>query len=223
MLSLKMFYQVVTFLLTDSKIGHMASRIQKVTLLPALCMFVLSILFALVSFLVIDFSLKQGLLILISSLFVGGLIYTVYWGYSWVFSKKLHERDSGFLLRILSNSRLIGFIVLFLGFVTLGWVFQLVWNDIVVWGKDLGLIFFGSRVGEAIGLGIGMRVVYYFFIGLTFLLVGLVVLLHRFRSCPYYFGYLGSIYRKNPIPSKCFDCSLRMDCLMTDNRSRIRK
>jgi hypothetical protein len=78
-------------------------------------------------------------------------------------------------------------------------------------------------VSEAIGLGIDMRVVYYFFIGLTFLLGGLVMLLHRFRSCPYYFGYLGSIYRKNPIPSKCFDCSLRMDCLMTDNRSRTRK
>jgi hypothetical protein len=201
----------------------MASRIQKVTLLPALCMFVLSILFAFISFIVVDFSLKQGLLILTSSLFIGGLTLAVYWGYSWVWSKKLYESDSGFFLRILSHSRLIGFIVLSLGLVTLAWAFQLVWNDIVVWGKDLGLIFFGSRVGEAIGLGIGMSVVHYFFIGLTFLLIGLVVLLHKFRSCPYYFGYLGSIYRKNPMPLKCFDCSLRMDCLMTDKRSRIGK
>jgi hypothetical protein len=201
----------------------MASRIQKVTLLPALCMFVLSILFAFISFIVVDFSLKQGLLILTSSLFIGGLTLAVYWGYSWVWSKKLYESDSGFFLRILSHSRLIGFIVLSLGLVTLAWAFQLVWKDIVVWGKDLGLIFFGSRVGEAIGLGIGMSVVHYFFIGLTFLLIGLVVLLHKFRSCPYYFGYLGSIYRKNPMPLKCFDCSLRMDCLMTDKRSRIGK
>jgi hypothetical protein len=171
----------------------MASRIQKVTLLPALCMFVLSILFAFISFIVVDFSLKQGLLILTSSLFIGGLTLAVYWGYSWVWSKKLYESDSGFFLRILSHSRLIGFIVLSLGLVTLAWAFQLVWKDIVVWGKDLGLIFFGSRVGEAIGLGIGMSVVHYFFIGLTFLLIGLVVLLHKFRSCPYYFGYLGSI------------------------------
>jgi hypothetical protein len=201
----------------------MALRIQKVTLLPALCMFILSILFAFVSFLVIDFSLKQCLLILISSLFIGGLVYTVYWGYSWVFSKKLHEHDSGLLSRILVHSRLIGFAILFLGLITLAWVFQLVWTDIAVWGKDLSLIFFGSRVGEAIGLGLGMRVVHYFFVGLTFLLVGLAVLFHRFRSCPYYFGYLGSIYRKNPIPSECFHCSLMRDCLMTDNRSRIRK
>jgi hypothetical protein len=201
----------------------MASRIQKVTLLPALCMFVLSILFAFISFIVVDFSLKQGLLILTSSLFIGGLTLAVYWGYSWVWSKKLYESDSGFFLRILSNSRLIGFIVLSSGLFTLAWAFQLVWQDIVVWGKDLGLIFFGSRVGEAIGLGIGMSVVHYFFIGLTFLLIGLVVLLHKFRSCPYYFGYLGSIYRKNPMPLKCFDCSLRMDCLMTDKRSRIGK
>ena len=201
----------------------MASRIQKVTLLPALCAFVLSILFAFVSFLVVDFSLKQGLLVLMSSLFIVGLFYTFYWGYSWVWSKKIYERDSGFFLRILSNSRIIGFILLFLGLVTLAWVFQLVWKDIVVWGKDLGLIFFGSRVGEAISLGIGMSVVYYFFIGLTFLLFGLGVLLNRFRSCSYYFGYLGSMYRKNHFPMKCFDCSLKMDCLMTDKRSGIEK
>jgi len=218
-----MLCRVITFLLSGSKIIHMASRIQKVTLLPALCMFILSILFGLVSFFIIDLSLKQGLLILISSLFIGGLTYVVYWGYSWVLSKRLHERDSGFLMRFLSNSRLIGFIVLSSGFVTLAWVFQLVWKDIVVWSKDLGLIFFGSRVGEAIGLGIGMRVVHYFFIGFTLLLIGLVMLLHKFRSCPYYFGYLGSIYRKNPIPMKCFECSLKMDCLMTDKRSGIRK
>jgi len=80
--------------------------------------------------------------------------------------------------------------------ITLGWVFQLIWNDIIVWNKDLGLIFFGSRIGQAIRLGIGMQLSHYFFIGLTFLLVGLAVLLHKLRSCPYYFGYLGSILSK---------------------------
>jgi len=200
----------------------MASRIQKLTLLPALVMFALSILFALISILA-DFSLRQGLLILTSSLFIGGLTYTVYWGYSWAWSKQIHERNHNFLLRILSYNLLIGVIFLAFGLITLCWVFQLIWNDIIVWHKDLGLIFFGSRIGEAIGLGIGMQPVHYFFIGLTFLLVGLAVLLHKLRSCPYYFGYLGSIYRKDVYPKKCFKCSLQNDCLMTDNRSNMRE
>ena len=200
----------------------MASRLQRITLLPALVMFILSILFALVSLVVGHFSLKQGLLVLISSLFMGGLIYTVYWGYSWIWSKKLHEPNRSFLQKIFSNNILIAVIALAVGSITLAWLFQLIWTDIAVWNKDLGLIFFGSRVGEPIDLGIGMRVVYYFFIGFTFLSVGLVVLIHRFRSCPYYFGYMGSIYRKDVFSSKCVKCPLKMDCIMTDNRSRIR-
>ena len=201
----------------------MASRLQKITLLPAIVMFVLSILFALVTVLVVDFSLKQGLLVLTSSLFIGGLTYTTYWGYSWIWSKKLHERDNSFLLKILFKNTLIGIIVLAVGSVILGWISLLVLNDLFVWNKDFGTIFFSSRLGESIDLGIGMRVVHYFYIGFTFLLVGLVVLFHKFRSCTHYFGYLGSIYRKDPvIPLKCFKCQLKKDCLMTDNRSRFR-
>jgi len=196
----------------------MASRIQKVTLIPVLCLFVLSILFAFISFIVVDFSLKQGLLILTSSLFIGGLTLTVYWGYSWVWSKTLYERNSGFLMRVLSRSRLIGFFLLFVGLIILVWVGQLGWHDMTVWGKDLGIIFFGSRAGENIGLGIGIRVIHYFFTGLALLLFGLVVSLHRLRSCPYFFGYLGSIYRRTPIHAKCFDCYLLADCMMTDKR-----
>ena len=202
----------------------MASRLQNITLLPALVMFVLSILFAGVSLIVVDFSLKQGLLILILSLFIGGLIYTVYWGYSWFWSRKIHEINSSLLFRILSQNKLLVIIFLILGLATFVWVFQLIWNDIVVWNKDLGLIFFGSRVGEFIGLGIGMRLVHYFFIGLTFLLLGLVLLVHNLRACPFYFGYLGSIYRKRNISLKCcFKCPLEKDCRWTDNRSRIPK
>ena len=196
----------------------MASRIQKVTLIPVLCLFVLSILFAFISFIVVDFSLKQGLLILTSSLFIGGLTLAVYWGYSWVWSKTLYERDSGFLMRVLSRSRLIGFFLLFMGLIILVWVGQLGWHDMTVWGKDLGIIFFGSRAGENIGLGIGIRVIHYFFTGLTLLLLGLAVSLHGLRSCPYFFGYLGSIYRRTPIHAKCFGCYLLADCMMTDKR-----
>jgi hypothetical protein len=199
----------------------MASRIQKITLLPSFVMFLLSILFAVGSFIIMDFSLKQGLLILTSSLFVGGLSYSAYWGYSWIWSKKIHQYENSRLVKLFSNSLLIGTIFLSLGLVILVWIFQLVWNDLVFWGKDLGLIFFGSRVDEFIGLKIGMRVIHYFFLGLTFMLVGLISIMHRLRSCPKYFGYLGSIYRKEMVmPVKCFDCTLKKDCIMTDNRSQ---
>ncbi len=65
------------------------------------------------------------------------------------------------------------------GVTTLLWVGQLIWNDIAVWHKDIALIFFGSRTGENISLGIGMKVIHYFLIGLALLLLGLGVL---FRS-----------------------------------------
>jgi len=188
-------------------------------------MFVLSILFSSISLIVVDFSLKQGLLILISSLFIGGLIYTVYWGYSWFWSRKIHESNNSLLFRLLSHNKLLIIIFLILGLATFVWVFQLIWNDIVVWNKDLGLIFFGSRVGEFISLGIGIRLVHYFFVGLTFLLIGLVLMVHNYRACPFYFGYLGSIYRKkrNISLKCCSKCPLEKDCRWTDNRSRISK
>ena len=201
----------------------MASRLQKITMLPAVVMFFLSILFSLISLIVVDLSLKQGLLILIMSLFIGGLTYTVYWGYSWFWSKKIHEINNNLIFRILSHNKSLIIIFLISGLAISFWVSYLVWNDIVVWNKDLGLIFFGSRDGELISLGIGMNVLYYFFIGLTLLLIGLVLLIHNFRSCPFYFGYLGSIYRKNRVSLKCFKCPLEKDCRMTDNRSRIPK
>jgi hypothetical protein len=152
------------------------------------------------------------------SLFIGGLILTVYWVYSWVLSKKFHERESGFLIWLLSHSRFIGFLLLFLGAVILVWVGQLVWYDITEWKKELGLIFFGSRAGEGISLGIGISLIHYFFAGLTFVLLSLVVLFHRARFCPHYFGYLGSRYRKTSIHPKCLHCHLKADCMATDKR-----
>ena len=52
------------------------------------------------------------------------------------------------------------------GAIVLAWVGQLTLNDISVWNKDIGTIFFGSRTGETISLGIGMAVIHYFLIGL---------------------------------------------------------
>jgi hypothetical protein len=64
---------------------------------------------------------------------------------------------------------------------TLAWVGWLTWYDITVWGKDVPLILFGSRAGEFISLGVGMKVIYYFLIGLTLLLSGALAFL-RIRS-----------------------------------------
>ncbi len=59
----------------------------------------------------------------------------------------------------------------------LAWIGLLTWTDISVWNKDIGSIFFGSRTGEAISLGIGMTVIHYFLIGLSLLAAGLVLFL----------------------------------------------
>jgi len=67
------------------------------------------------------------------------------------------------------------------GSLILVWVCWLTWYDITVWNKAITLIFFGSRTGEAISLGIGMKVIYYFLIGLGLLISGLLTFL-RSRS-----------------------------------------
>lgn len=74
---------------------------------------------------------------------------------------------------------LLGLFLAAFGSITLAWVGQLTWYDITVWGKNIALIFFGSRTGENISLGIGMKVIHYFLIGLTLLLSGLLVFLRR--------------------------------------------
>jgi hypothetical protein len=65
------------------------------------------------------------------------------------------------------------------GSIILAWVGYLTWYDMTWWGKDIALIFFGSRTGEAISLGIGMKVIHYLLIGLTLLLSGLLKFLRK--------------------------------------------
>jgi len=60
-----------------------------------------------------------------------------------------------------------------LGSIILVWVACLTWYDITIWGKDTALIFFGSRTGEVISLGIGMQVIHYLLIGVALQLLGL--------------------------------------------------
>jgi hypothetical protein len=83
--------------------------------------------------------------------------------------------------RLLPNLACISLIVF--GAITLAWIGLLIWNDITVWGKDITSILFSSRTGEYMfpTLGIDMRVIHYFLIGLTLLLSGAFASL-RIRS-----------------------------------------
>jgi len=74
---------------------------------------------------------------------------------------------------------LAGLFLTAFGSAILAWVGWLIWHDLSVWGKDIALIFFGSRTGEPISLGIGMKVIYYFLTSLTLLFSGLFTFLRR--------------------------------------------
>ena len=65
------------------------------------------------------------------------------------------------------------------GLILLAWVSSLVWTDISYWVKDIGTIFFGSRTGENISLGIGMTVFNYFLISVALIGTGVVLFLRN--------------------------------------------
>jgi hypothetical protein len=74
-----------------------------------------------------------------------------------------------------SFSALASVFVAAFGVSVLAWVSWLTIHDVLTWGKDLSLIFFGSRAGEAISLGIGMTVIHYLLLGAAFLLFGVFI------------------------------------------------
>ena len=74
---------------------------------------------------------------------------------------------------------LIVLTLLTFGVLVLAWVGHLTWNDISVWNKDIGTIFFGSRTGEQISLGIGMAVIHYFLIGVSLFAAGLLLFIRN--------------------------------------------
>ena len=85
------------------------------------------------------------------------------------------------------------------GSIILAWVGWLTWYDLTVWGKawnkDIALIFFGFRTGEAIGLGVGMKVIYYFLISLVLIMSGMFAFL-RNR------GKASKLHRSRPLPTQ---------------------
>jgi hypothetical protein len=93
----------------------------------------------------------------------------------------LEEAIESYLSRRLLSNLASLFLTAF-GSIILAWVGWLTWHDTTVWSKDIALIFFGSRTGEAISLGIGMKIIHYFLIGLALLLSGLLTFFRRKRS-----------------------------------------
>lgn len=93
----------------------------------------------------------------------------------------LEEAIESYLSRRLLSNLASLFLTAF-GSITLGWVGWLTWSDMTVWGKDVAVIFFGSRTGESISLGIGMKVIHYLLIGVALLLSGLITFLRKRRS-----------------------------------------
>jgi hypothetical protein len=90
------------------------------------------------------------------------------------------SRYSGLVSRLCpTNLAALFFVVL--GSATMVWVANLVWVDVSFWGKDLALIVFGSRTGEAISLGVGMTLLHYLLIGVAFLLSSAVLMLKSRR------------------------------------------
>ncbi len=118
------------------------------------------------------------------------------------------------MVRKTSKLKKGGWFTAALGSFTLAWVGQLTWHDITVWGKGITRIFFSSRTAEYMfpTLGIDMRVIHYFLIGLTLLLGSVVVL--RIHRCPHHFGYYASQPRMNAcIPKTCLNCKKVVECV----------
>jgi len=93
----------------------------------------------------------------------------------------LEEAIESYLGHRLSSNLASLFLTAF-GTTILAWISWLTWYDMTTWGKDIVLVFFESRTGEAISLGIGMKLIHYFLIGLALLLSGLLTFLRRKRS-----------------------------------------
>ena len=71
-------------------------------------------------------------------------------------------------------SQPVGIVLTASGALLLAWLGWLTWYDMTMWGKDLVLVFFGSRTGEALSLGLGVKVIHYFLVGVALVFLGLL-------------------------------------------------
>jgi hypothetical protein len=78
--------------------------------------------------------------------------------------------------------KMVSQILALLGSIVMVWVSLLAFYDITVWGKNVSLVFFGSRTGEDISLGIGVKLIHYFILGLVFLIFSFIIFLRNKRG-----------------------------------------
>ena len=98
-----------------------------------------------------------------------------------LFSKfgKQHGKVGRFGALELSTFNLTIIFLLGAGSLTLIWVGSLVWNDIAFWGKEFSVVFLGSRVGENISLGLDLRVIHYYLIGILLIVIAIGLLVWK--------------------------------------------
>ena len=94
---------------------------------------------------------------------------------SMIQKEKQESKFSRFLNHIRSPWNFVGLSLIFSGVSALIWIGEIIWTDIMFYGKDIGIILLGSRFGENISLGADMRLVFYIFIGLELLVLGLAI------------------------------------------------
>jgi DNA-directed RNA polymerase subunit RPC12/RpoP len=132
----------------------------------------------------------------------------------------------------LKGANIVGSFLTASGLIILAWICCFTIYETTMLGKDVILIFFGSRIGEAVSLGIGIKIIHYFVIGAALFLSGSFTFLPR-RSkafkphptvnqqqkekgsskCPYTFGYLKHLVLNNtPIPNECLRCPRVLEC-----------
>jgi len=98
--------------------------------------------------------------------------------------QKKEKKNSGYLSlfkHFCSPMNLAALLLMAIGLVTIVWVGNLFWCDITFWGKDISLILFGSRTGEDISLGIGMKAIHYLLMGAALLFSGSFMLIRSRR------------------------------------------
>jgi len=110
---------------------------------------------------------------------------------------------------------LAGLFVAVFGSITLAFVGWLTWYDMTTWGKDVALIFFGSRASEHISLGIGMKVIHYFLIGSALLMLGAGISLRR-RSKATELHLSGTAPKKENLSARDVEVTLKLPKKLVD-------
>ena len=107
------------------------------------------------------------------------------------------------IIPTINVQRSIGLTLILLGVITIVWIGVLTWNDVFEFNKDLGVSLLAYRIGEPIGLGIGMKFIHYFMIGSVLILSGILAYIQKGKKI------LDSFIRP-PIIPRLFDLSLML-------------